>query len=407
MNGMPIEYALPIAAFAAFSAWSIYRRRAWSISTREVAESLGLEWSKGAWNERPFAAGRIGADVVRIERYLAGSGRQRHWAMRIRVDTPLAYDGLTLSRESALAGITKVFTGEDVEIGADAFDRAIKVGGAADAEAISWLGCEVRAAAMSAIDGLGAKLACGEIKLETPNVRYRAAELEQTVRTMLALSSALKRQPRRIEERLLANATEDPIPAVRARNLRALVERHRPSREVSAAIERARDDRAPIVRVIAAAAMGDEGLDRLLALAASADAPSAVRAQACLAIGPRFLSNASARAEAKEIERSLVGLLDDPHEATAATAARALAFAGSLDAVPQLLAHAEGLMRSGALKSAAKEAVADIRARIGGEGGRLSLAAADGGELSLEQAAGAGALSLEDAGGALSVAGKS
>jgi HEAT repeat protein len=91
-------------------------------------------------------------------------------------------------------------------------------------------------------------------------------------------------------------------------------------------------------------------------------------------------------------EADLVRLLERPDTAVQCAAAAALGLMGTVSAVEPLLPLTEGLLRDGALKEAARDAVRRIQARLGAvEAGRLSLAEDVAGRLSVAEAGDAGA----------------
>lgn len=387
---------VPVASGGAALALHVYQRRRWIEATREAASLLGIEWERGGWRERAYAAGIIRGAAVRIRIATIGAGRGRHSVMRISIESGDAFGGLRLKREGMFSGLAKLFTGEDIELETEEFDSVIHVTSGNAADAVSRLGRKVRDAAMKAIAGRGGELSAGGITIESRRIICDPRELERIVRELLALVAALEDQPRRIEQRLLLNATKDPSSGFRARNLKLLIDRYPKSAEATEALRAGLTDRSASVRLCAARAVGERGLDTLLNLAFGTLNTPDVRLDALLAIGPLFLSARKALDRATEAEVFLIALLADRKNPICEKAARALAFCGSRDAIAALLPCTKGMTTPAPLKASAQEAIARIQTRVGGEGGRLSLTEPSGGELSLEDSE--GALSVSDGG---------
>jgi HEAT repeat protein len=238
-------------------------------------------------------------------------------------------------------------------------------------------------------------------------------EISQAVESLVGLVSDLP--PGTMLERLLANATDDPNPGVRLRNLRLLGDKFRSEEETKRAAEAVLADPEPAIRLLAATLVrGSQGLAVLKALIEEPGISDEVRRDAVRAAGasrdPSLLEllyalvpkRDPALAEAvatalgqlgkAEAETSLLRLMSRENTEVKRAAAAALGLLGTVRAVEPLLQLA-----AGPLGETARDAVRRIQARLGGDAqaGRLSVAAQD---------AAAGGLSIAAEGGELSVA---
>jgi HEAT repeat protein len=258
-----------------------------------------------------------------------------------------------------------------------------------------------------------------------------------------ALAGALElarrmRDPEELSARLARTVGSDPLGDVRLRSLEALLRDFPGSPHArEAAIAALRDDR-PDVRLHAALALGPEGRATLQELACGERTPDQMAARALreldeelavprvveLLAGARRANRLATvhasvewlgRQRGPEAAATLAPLLASPNEELAAAAARALSAAAGPLAEPPLLERlataasrrvlvevAQALGRVGsaaavaplrqaadswddeAIGSAARQAVAEIQARLSGAApGQLSLSAADAGQVSL------------------------
>ncbi|HYG63622.1 MAG TPA: HEAT repeat domain-containing protein, partial [Thermoanaerobaculia bacterium] len=248
-----------------------------------------------------------------------------------------------------------------------------------------------------------------------------------------------------VARRLADNARRDPLPGVRLRNLLVLA-RERPGEPVTRdALRAACSDPDPQIRLRAAAELGAEGHETLIALAASTEDDDTWSAQAVSALAQHLplermkaILGQALRSRRLETARAcltslgrwraaaigeLVKVLESEQDDLAAAAALALGGTGEASAEPPLLralehfspeiqiAAATTLGRAGSVETvlplqeaaerggrdvrrAAHQAIAEIQARLQDAApGQLSLAANEAGQLSLPEAE-AGQLSL-------------
>ena len=241
--------------------------------------------------------------------------------------------------------------------------------------------------------------------------------------------------PEDAARRLADNLKTEPVAAVRLQCLATLAREFADHPATGEALLAASEDPDAEVRLRAAIALGPKGREVLLALAGGEGAEDATTERAVLALGSslttagaqailrnalRTRREATARAclralgqrrgpgvvatlakvvavEKPELaavaadalgatadaaaEAPLVAALDDPHAAVRLAAARALGRVGTIAAVLPL---EEREARDGALRAAARQAIAQIQSRARGAApGQLSLADGESGQLSL------------------------
>ena len=255
------------------------------------------------------------------------------WSIGIELDLVLPPKA-RVRPESALQG-------EDPQVGDPGFDALIDLRGPAD-----WLSAAFSAEARGLLRmvqaGQGYTLGKGELRHTLSAVLEDLAAAAAAVDRTARLAELLSVSQADIPGRLLANATEDPVPSVRRTAAIRLLSLH-PGTKAAAAL---------------AGNLGDD--PELLALAALTTAPA----------------EAAAR---------LIPLLSSTDELVLDGAITALRAHGTVDAVPALREAARGSQRRNA-----EAAIAAIQARVGPvEAGRLAVA---------PEAAADGALSLQDPG---------
>jgi hypothetical protein len=271
---------------------------------------------------------------------------------------------------------------------------------------------------------------------------------EQKLPVLLPLLLDISRrfaEPVDVKARIIQNARRDPESGVRLTNLHLLMREFPDDPEALQALRQARTDPNFGVRVQAAIALGDEGHSTLLEVAKRSPDDEA-GAQAIKHLGGKLNFEQTKKILARALnkgyprmaraclevlgQRRTVGIgtltrvmttRKDELAAAAAlalgatgeeaaqapllqalqsddgdlrqAAATALGKVGTADAVQPLKDAAERFWLSLGLRRAARQAVAEIHARVGATPGQLSLAEAEAGQLSLAQD-GAGQLAL-------------
>jgi hypothetical protein len=338
----------------------------------------------------------------------------------------------------------------DVEIGDADFDREVSVQGPPPV-ALAILDAATRQAVRTLVRGLfeveghaplqvTGRIDGGLLRIWVPLSESKAL-LPAAVRAGIALAKRL-RAPSDLASRLASNLESEPVAGVRRRTLLMLVREFPDHEATRGALRAVRGDADAELRVRAGIALGAEGRDTLLAVAggegnddAGARAVTALGESLTLEETTRLLEGAD-RAVRPQTFKACVGVLAT-HGADATpllarvlrsgvfgeAAARALGATGDPSAEPPLLralgdgpasvrrAAAKALGRVGTrsavaglreaeadkeLRSAARQAIAQIRSRLTGAGqGQLSLAEDRTGRLTIAEDE-SGQLSLAD-----------
>jgi HEAT repeat protein len=373
---------------------------------REEASQLGLHFTMGGVFRTRRIEGKIQGYPVLVEIFAKDGTTCTRMTLDSRGRIP---SGIELRAEGSW--VTKVFTGEDILTGDEAFDAAVNVSGP-EPIAVAFLGQEARTS-VSELLAAGGSVRQGCIHLESKGAMSGEGDIRWAAELLLGLVSVLPGGT--MLEHVLANATGDGNPGVRLRNLKLLAEKFRSEEETKRAALAALADPEPAIRLFAATFVkGGQGLAVLKELLENAAVPDDVRVDAVRAAGasrdPALLellyalvpkrdpALAAAVATAlgqlgkAEAETSLLRLMSRESTEVKRAAAAALGLLGTVRAVEPLLQLA-----AGPLGETARDAVRRIQARLGGDAqaGRLSVAAQD---------AAAGGLSIAAEGGELSVA---
>ena len=346
-------------------------------------------------------------------------------------------------------------TSPDVATGDADFDRAFHLVGSPPL-LLALLGEETRQALgrirWGPVPVSEIRLLDGELRLDVvdegprwrPRSRKHRHAVEQVARLALEMIGALH-EPADVWRLLADNARRDIVPSVRLQNLTALVRGCPDHVVVHETLKGATMDPDPDMRLLAGIELRDEGLSILEGLASSRRVEDGCSARAVEALGPnlttarasgllrealgpragiaverpltagacvdllerrgevaalRFVpwaNGAVGLSGVKALERiggaaenALASALSIPDEERAVAIVKALGAVGSVAAVAALK---EAARRGGKLKGAARQAIAEIQARVHGTPGQLSLAEGGKGGLTLvdEQA---GQLSL-------------
>jgi HEAT repeat protein len=359
-------------------------------------------------------------------------------------------DGLVLFREvpGAAPGSPGVgesagplWTTPELEVGDAEFDRTFRVLGPQPLVLALLDGETRRLLRALALNQMG-EISVGRraLRVDVPlSHRLHPKAVEDRGHAAVAIARRLV-PPVDVAQRMAANATRDPVPAVRLRNLLA-VAREKPDHPATrAALKAGLADRDMEVRLRAALALGREGREALLAMA---DAPhttdvhreAAIRglggevpqellvrvlrrcvrsgarpgppdeprsARACIAalggcrtpeavstlqallLGNAFLAADAGRALGRigggDAEAALIGALDGEVFESRLAAAEALGEAGSAAAVPALR---EAERHGVEIRRRARQAIEQIQARVQAAPGAVSLAGGEAGQVSI------------------------
>ena len=425
--------------------YSKRRKAAW----QQAAQELGLQYTDGGMWKTNHIDGFIGKLSVVIDTFTRGSGKNSSTYTRFRVQGAAIPRNLTLKGEGLGTTFSKLFSGEDVEVDDQPFDRKVLLEGP-EAQSVALMSHRARHLTQMLVEH-GGRVSEGELYCETRGVSSDAHYMAQIARLLTALGEELGQDGTTILERLGKNATHDPHPGVRARNLSLLIGDHPKSPATQAAARSALEDSSAPVRLQAAIFLGRAGAASLDALVRGTELGTRGKVKALQALGARYpdagairtleaalgdpllpvraaaiselarrrhrelvpylqtmdvpandpsglglaVATAARQLGARELEPRIITLLTSADNAVKTAAAQALAACGTVAAVEHLHPHTEGFFTHGPLKKAAREAIATIQSRLQG---------AEGGRLSVFEAAEAGAVTLSDDAGSLSVA---
>jgi len=349
--------------------------------------------------------------------------------------------GLARSEGSASAGIPETLTvrkerlarslglvdGRDQTSGDAQFDAVVELPGM-DAYVCAALSFTAREQLHSLLER-GGQVHKGRVEFERRvPVPHDRTWLVPLLKSLSRLGKALRVTPDSLHRRLADNATHDPIPGVRLKNLHFLIHpsTRTPEALVASTARAVLSDVSAPVRLLAARQLPAEGRPVLSALLSDARLGTGLRVQALqaldergvpetgllstlLATAPPELATAAlsvivarrleglsaavvecaksehvlVRASAARAlaslpiagaEGVLLRLLSDPSADVQHASAESLSAIGSVAAVEPLLSWTEGMGRA-QLRQAARAAIANIQSRLGNvEAGRLSLA---------------------------------
>jgi len=456
--------ALVVGAVAASVAYLVAsaRARTRAAAWRSAATAVGLTDVRE--HERlgipSSLAGRSGQLELTLDRYQRGKYES---GTRITI-RGMGHDaaGLSLRREGLATSFEKLVGEREIELGDPAFDGEVYVQGSTplaravlDAATrrllVELLGGHIPAGGGGSV-AARVTLAGGMLRAELQQRAFvpPSERLPEVLATLLDAARRLSAPPdpaRRIAE----NLRSEPVAGVRLQSLQMLLREFGDHPAAREALLAARSDASPEVRLRAGVALGEEGRDVLLELAAAEDAGDACAAGAVDALGARLTREraeaileralrarrvVTARAclralggggdagalaalvkvlaaEANEVgaeaaqalatlgqpaaQPALLAALASVSAAVRTAAAGALGTLGDAGAVAPLRAAASAPAADGALKRAVRQAVAEIQSRLSGAApGQLSLVpeAGEAGRLSLAEVDGGGRLSL-------------
>jgi hypothetical protein len=412
-------------ALSVASLVSLARRRAQLVAWRAAATRAGLadvEEAEGGLFEGAFLAGRHDGLLVRLESYRKGKYER---GTKI-VITGLGHGpgGLSLRREGLATAFEKRVIGErEIEIGDRSFDAEYYIQGQAPL-AVALLDPETRRRVAWLLQGrvgaaeVDASLADGvlEVRVKESGFSGNREHVPAILAGVLDVGHLLV-APKDVPARIAANLPRETEKGARLCGLLMLSRefpKHPATRE---ALLAARADPSEEVRLRAGIALREEGRETLVDLIRGVGTDDACAARAVVALGEvlpeelaadtlrRALGGAGRPQTAQACLEALGRLGRAAHEGlllealarddsgVSVAAARALGQAGTVAAVVPLHAAAE---RGGEHRRAARQAIAEIQARVtgaapgqltlaGGEAGALSLADGEPGRLSLAE----------------------
>jgi len=409
---------------------------------RAAAAELGLDITPSNEYDRALH-GELDGVLVRAElKYQREQGKATGFRVTMCAGGQRRIPGnLVVRRDSLGRSMSRLVDGKDEQLGDPRFDELVELPtlDAWDCAALSFAARQQLARLVQ----LGGEVGYGVASFDQAwSDDFDRVWLAQMLHGLTQLTHSLSVTPDSLHQRLAENATQDPLPGVRVRNLGFLAD---PGTQAPQALrvsvgEALLGDPEPRLRLLAAQLVGVRGHGVLTALAGNPQLDTPLRISAVTALGrpptpafdvlrallegvsaPELLCEAlavvgqqglqpladavlgctrsehdSVRAAAASAlgglahapaERVLIALLTDHSAEVQRTSAAALGALGSVAAVEPLLPLAEGLGRP-QLRRAARGAIGRIQARlVGVEAGRVSLA---------EEHALAGAVQLAD-----------
>jgi hypothetical protein len=414
---------IPVLVVAAGGVAFVALRNQWRRSLaqgwREAAESCGLTKIE---ETESFLSGRrltgwsetLHVEIAEFRRGKNDTGT------RVSVVGPTSWGDLAVRRETLSTALEKQFVTRESDTGDAAFDDAFFVRGT-PAVVHALLGHDVRRRMRDVSAPSRLYITGNTIGAEMRNWHV-GGHLAAVLKALLEVCRELGRRSDNIVPALSANAQQDPDAPVRLKNLLVLMRDFRDHPETEKALEAACADVHLETRLRAAIARGRAGHAALRSLidGGPVRASEAAVAEAIQALGPELgiertkeelqralsiRSKAIARACVQvlgaigtaEAERQLLGALGHESLELRVAAAEALGRAGSVAAVLSLREAAAKPPRDRQLDRAARQAIAEIQARLtGASQGQVSLTSADTGQVSLAATEGGG-VSLPDA----------
>lgn len=324
-----------------------------------LAEALDLSFVPPGLGDHPVLRGRRGDVGVAVAYLTRGTGKNQ--SLWTRITATGVAPGVLCEPEGLKTGLRKVFEGADYACGDPESDALVHLRGE-PALLAAMLDAETRTAMRTALVLRGASVRDGAVVVERRShiddselLRALVDETADLARRLQPLSRSA------IAERLGVNILTDPEAGVRLACLAAL-EHGQDKPATAAAAEGARNDPDPLVRLRAARILGDPTPFRtaprdILHLYAPHD--------------PDGLARLLLKAGARVV---LADLLDVAVPAVRVAALHALARIGTPEEVEAIAPLGKGIFGDDAVRTAAREAIASIQARVGHDAaGRVAL----------------------------------
>ena len=110
--------------------YSLNRRKRWRQHLTLIASEYGLVFVPGGLIGRAKVTGSIKGAQICIDSYSSNQGRSSKTWSRIKVSKSIDAR-IVIKREGTLSSVTKLFTGEDVQVGIPFFDNTMLLRGPA------------------------------------------------------------------------------------------------------------------------------------------------------------------------------------------------------------------------------------------------------------------------------------
>ena len=393
-----------------------------------AAAACGLtDIETGGRPRRRTLDGRRGPLRVRIEQTVLGEEEDaRRYETRIVVERREGVVPMTLRRERR-GFLRRYLSSREIEIGDKGFDDDFHVTGP-HVFVRALLDARTRRLLRTLLLEIDLQVDRGRLSgalLVTMPWLLHEWALARVLGVLLEAAGRLER-PVDVARRLGENARLDPVAEVRLQNLLMLVREYPERPATGEALVAACGDASDWIRVRAATALGERGRATLLEVAERDPPDDAAAAQAVTVLGNKLRTRQEGTARAclialahrddAESVASIARVMSVEKGALAIAAADALAATGAAAAEPPLLAalgrevgdlrvaiaralgrvgsaaavaplkQAEARARAADFSRAARQAVAEIQARLpGASPGQLSLASGEAGRLSLTE----------------------
>jgi hypothetical protein len=420
----------------------------------EVALSKKLGFDSGL-------SGKAGPLEVRLETYRRG---KTETGTRITISgLNHHYGQLSLRSETLVTRLGKSMGRTEIELGDPKFDDAVYLQGAPELT-FAIFDAQTRRLVRRLVAGClegpghpGTVNFDGTVALDDDELRVEMKDphrgLPLILLKLIAIAQRLAR-PSDVIGRLVEHFNRDPVLGVRLANLRVLLERHPQHRRTRRALREALGDPSEEIRLRAALELGEPARAVLLEIASCRDSDDSRAAQAVAGLGDQLAEDRAVAILVQSLEAQrwataaacvesvgrwsggravtlLARALSAEDAAVAAAAARALGATGEAAAEapliealagdsPEVLAAVAGALQhvgtaaavmllrgaservpDGALRRAAREAIATIQSRLqGATPGQLSLSSSETGQVTLAGDDARGRVSLPEEPGA-------
>lgn len=340
---------------------------------KQVAEHFGVEAKEGSFfGANAMATGTVDGAHLIVDTYSTGSGKNRSTWTRFRLRDGRSLPGTQIGSEGVFSFVGKAFKGRDIEVGDRRFDDKVLLRSTDELSLRAMLDADARGQVLTAV-GKSWALQDGEWMSRLHGRVRDPHKMIRQIEAGLAAMQATRRPEGDPVEALTDIVHHDPDARVRASALRYRMTVRPP---LPADDLRAMATDTGWVGLMAARALGEEGLPHLYEALEHGD-PVDVRMQAA-----ELLVESMGEHDIELDGVRKVFMQAVQHEPWIDRSIAGLAKVGTVEAVPLLAPHAEGFLPS-QRKSNAQTAIRTIQSRIAGAGrGQVSIAQAQGGELS-------------------------
>lgn len=305
--------------------WNGRVRRQW----RQVAKRLNLRFSEESYWLKWEVAGQVRGCSVRLVNSFHGFRQHIHSILTVQRSPPISTE-IVLRSENLKTRTMKLVLGQDVQLGDDAFDRAVWMSGPAT-QLYGVLDARTRTTVLRIFTTWGVEIEGGAAHLHARSILTKAKDIEALMLDTVSLVERLGPPPDGYVAAALQTLADDPDVKLRRACLAHLLANEARDRRAIARI--GMQDGDPDVRLKAALAADAEGIPTLEALldwgaptTESARPPTVGRARwfsptDAAAVVEAFHTHApeKARGLVNRVLRAHPGALTDPAVRLAAT----------------------------------------------------------------------------------------